>query len=240
MKAIYQPRGRALEYAPLAVNLATGCIHGCKYCYAPPCLKKDREDYHSRPNIRRDIISMITADLREMDAKGDKGPVLLCFVTDPYQSDDIAPVTRAALEAFNASKVAFNVLTKGGLRAEKDFDLYRPGDAFATTLTFMDMAKSLEIEPKAAPPTERIEAIKRAHARGIKTWVSFEPALDENEMCLLFMAVKDHTDLFKFGKVSGFASTITDWRGYAQGAIKACKHFGKDYYIKEDLRKCLV
>jgi len=28
---IYEPRGRAGEYAPLAVNLYKGCGHGCVY-----------------------------------------------------------------------------------------------------------------------------------------------------------------------------------------------------------------
>jgi DNA repair photolyase len=31
MRIIYEPKGRALEYAPLAVNLYRGCSHGCDY-----------------------------------------------------------------------------------------------------------------------------------------------------------------------------------------------------------------
>ena len=34
MKVIYEPKGRAKEYAELAVNLYNGCSHGCEYCYA--------------------------------------------------------------------------------------------------------------------------------------------------------------------------------------------------------------
>ena len=38
---IYEPSGRAREYAPLALNLYNGCPHGCTYCYAPAATHKD-------------------------------------------------------------------------------------------------------------------------------------------------------------------------------------------------------
>ena len=34
MSIIYEPKGKAREYSPLAVNLYRGCSHGCLYCYA--------------------------------------------------------------------------------------------------------------------------------------------------------------------------------------------------------------
>jgi DNA repair photolyase len=33
MQTIYEPKGKAREYAPLALNLYESCPHGCKYCY---------------------------------------------------------------------------------------------------------------------------------------------------------------------------------------------------------------
>ena len=43
MNAIYEPKGRAGEYAQLAVNLWRGCPHGCTYpCYAPLDRKSTR------------------------------------------------------------------------------------------------------------------------------------------------------------------------------------------------------
>ena len=35
MPIIYEPRGKAAEYSPLAANLYAGCGHGWLYCYAP-------------------------------------------------------------------------------------------------------------------------------------------------------------------------------------------------------------
>src|SRR3972149_6634508 len=46
MGVIYEPTGKAREYAELAVNLYSGCGHSCGYCYAPACLKKTRADFY--------------------------------------------------------------------------------------------------------------------------------------------------------------------------------------------------
>lgn len=39
MNVVYEPRGRAREYSELAYNLYRGCTHGCRYCYAPACMR---------------------------------------------------------------------------------------------------------------------------------------------------------------------------------------------------------
>lgn len=41
MSLIYEPRGRAREYAALALNTYTGCSHGCQYCFAIDCAPAD-------------------------------------------------------------------------------------------------------------------------------------------------------------------------------------------------------
>lgn len=45
-KLIYRPKGRAGEYAKLALNVYRGCDHGCTYCYSPRILRRKREDFH--------------------------------------------------------------------------------------------------------------------------------------------------------------------------------------------------
>ena len=47
MKPIYEPKGAAKEYGDYAINIYTGCPHGCFYCFAPSVLRRDREAFHS-------------------------------------------------------------------------------------------------------------------------------------------------------------------------------------------------
>jgi DNA repair photolyase len=77
------------------------------------------------------------------------------------------------MEILREYNLGFCALTKGGTRALRDLDLFRPDrDAFASTITSLDEATSLHWEPNAALPADRITALKAFHDAGIFTWVS--------------------------------------------------------------------
>ena len=42
-KPIYNPKGKAAEYCEYALNIYTGCPHGCVDCYVPLMIKCDRQ-----------------------------------------------------------------------------------------------------------------------------------------------------------------------------------------------------
>ena len=238
MKVIYEPKGRAREYSPLAVNLYTGCTHGCKYCYVPSCTFKKREEFISKVNERKNLIKHLEEDLSELSTKQSKEKVLLSFITDVYQ--DIPKeidITRKALKLFKKYNIPFTVLTKGGLKAVRDFDLYSKKDEFATTLTYFDEKKSIEIEPNASTPNERIDSLIRAHNKGIRTWVSFEPVLEEEETYTLLDKTYKFVDFYKVGKCSGYKSDVKDWKVFTNEIIRRLKFYGKDFIIKDDLKK---
>ncbi|MGA1979478.1 MAG: hypothetical protein ABSG99_02780 [Sedimentisphaerales bacterium] len=236
-RAIYRPRGRAGEYSPLALNLYTGCHCGCKYCYVPRCIRTDKQKFHSDIRVRRDIIEKIQHDIERVQITE---PVLLCFTCDPYtpevETDPYNMTTLKTLGILTAAGVNFQILTKAGKRACRDFALYKKGDKFATTLTFYDAVKSLMTEPNAALPNERIETLATAKKHGIETWVSFEPALDEEQIHLLLTASAPYTDFYKIGKVSEYKSEITDWKGFAERVTRHLDVIGKPYMLKEDLK----
>ena len=95
MKAIYEPRGKAREYSPLACNLYKGCSHGCVYCYAPSATYTDKEKFHSEVCPRNGILNAVEKDAASLE--GDKRDILLCFTTDPYQPiEEKMKVTRQA------------------------------------------------------------------------------------------------------------------------------------------------
>ncbi len=58
MKVIYEPRGAAFEYSPLAANLFRGCSHGCTYCYAPACLRMSRDNF-GKATVRKDVLKWL-------------------------------------------------------------------------------------------------------------------------------------------------------------------------------------
>lgn len=237
MKVIYEPRGRALEYSLLAINHYKGCTHGCFYCFARKMMESFTDDNFGKPVARAGLLDSLI-DQAPSYAGTDKR-ILLCFTCDPYQPlDDKERLTRSVIKVLKENDIPFQVLTKGGLRATRDFDLYQAGDAFATTLTFSNKYDSAANEPGAALPAERIEAIRIAHERKIETWVSLEPVMDVEQTLTLIRMTQEFVDLYKIGKLNHYRSEI-DWREFGIKAIDLCHKLQKRYYVKRDLAESL-
>jgi len=234
LQAIYEPKGRAGEYAKLAVNLYRGCTHGCTYCYAPQVLHMEKGEFHSRCIERPGILDKLKHDARLL--RGTSEPVLLCFSCDPYQPGEHA--TRVALSIMREFDIPFNVLTKGYM-AWRDFDLYTEQDCFGVTLTFDDAGDSTEWEPSAALPSDRIANLHRADAKGIRTWVSLEPVIDPAQTLRLVDLTHEYVDHYKVGKLNyhPLAKTI-DWAKFLREVKAKLDGYGADYYIKADLALC--
>jgi DNA repair photolyase len=232
---IYKPQGRAADYGELAVNIYTGCNHGCSYCYAPAVLRKDRKAFaevEPRPGI-------IEALYKQLDANGNISEdipfhgrtVHLCFTCDPYPADVDTSYTRDCIKLikkFGGNHV--QILTKAGNRARRDFDLLDGADWFGVSLTWAD-----DREPKAESTDSRIEALRLAHEQGIRTWVSLEPVFDPASV---YNAIRcyDFIDLFKIGKLNYSESPI-DWREFGKTVEALCIKHERNYQIKTDLRE---
>jgi len=245
MDVIYTPKGRALEYADHALNLFEGCEHGCTYCYAPSAMRRDRTEYHATAKPRKDILKRLKRDVdkfKEQDlfSKAEKKPesVLLSFSSDPYQPiEEKVCVTRKAIELLHSVGINVQILTKGGPRAERDFDLLKSSDFFATTMTFLDEDDSIEWEPKAATPAERIATIRKAKKIGIQTWVSLEPVISVEQTLAIIDETHEEVDLFKVGTLNHHALSKTiDWKKFRRDVEAKLKSYGKNYYLKKDLR----
>jgi len=165
--------------------------------------------------------------------------VLLCFMCDAYQPiDNELEITRDVIKLLRLNNIPFQVLTKGGMRAARDFDLYGPNDAFATTMTFLADSDSLKYEPGAALPADRIHAIQLAKERGIETWVSLEPVIEPEQSLDIIERTHTYVDLYKIGKLNHIKND-TNWTRFALQALDLCIEYGKPYYIKDDLAKYL-
>jgi DNA repair photolyase len=182
-------------------------------------------------------------DALEKDAaklNGDKRPILLSFTSDIYQpADDKFRLSRLTLLSLKRNNLVATVLTKGGTRACKDFDILKQNskNAFSVTLTTDDDAESSKWEPGAALPADRIESLKKAHAAGIKTWVSFEPVINPDAVIRLIETTRGFVDLYKVGLLNYHPHSKTiDWIKFRLSAIETLQRYNKPYYIKKDLR----
>ncbi len=234
-EVIYEPQGKAREYCERAVNLYNGCSHGCLYCYVPSATFKSREDF-AKVTPRKDIVAGI-----EREALSNRGKeVLLCFTCDPYQhQDEQLAHTRKAIEILHNNGVKVVILTKGGKRSYRDFDLLeaRPDlSKYGATLTFLTMKDSLLWEPNAASPDERMDFLREAHACGIQTWASLEPVIDPLQTLDIIELTKDFVDVFKVGRWNhDRRANLIDWRSFGKNAVELLHKIGKPYYIKHDL-----
>lgn len=237
MGVIYEPTGRAAEFAHLAANLYTGCSHGCMYCYVPDVMRNNK--FFTEQSVRKDVIEHLQKEAPNF--AGTDKRILLCFACDPYQPlDDKEQITRETIKILRDSDVPFQILTKGGMRAARDFDLYGPNDTFGTTLTLIDKDKSLLHEPRAALPEERIAAISAAKSKGIETWVSLEPVIEPAASIKLIQKTHTIVDHYRIGKMNHCDKLSAQaWRRFGIMAIQLCRKLNKDYYIKTDLAKYL-
>jgi DNA repair photolyase len=237
---IYAPKGQAGEYARLATNMYRGCGHKCVYCYVPLVLKMTRAEFDAGAQERAEYRKQMPKDAVKYQALGITEQVLLCFTTDPYHPFDTS-LTREAIEVLKAHGLGFCTLTKGGSRALRDIDLFRPErDAFATSLTLLDEAASAKWEAGAASPADRIATLKRFHDAGIYTWVSLEPVIDPPVTLQIIRQTHAFVDLYKVGRVNYSPLTKrTDWRDFTMRAVELLNQTGSDHYIKEDLQPYL-
>ena len=230
MKPIYQPAGRAREYGDYAINIYTGCPHRCYYCFAPSVLRKDRESFHSNVAPRKGIVE---ATKRQLSKVTDK-TIHLCFTCDPYPMGYDTTPTREIIKAIKDSGNHVQILTKGGYAACRDFDLLDSNDWFGVTITG-DFYNDLNTEPCASSWVERLETIRIAHDKGIRTWVSCEPVLNAHNI-LALLSGNHPIDRFKIGKLNYHPSNI-NWHDFGIEAERLCQQYKRNYYIKEDLQR---
>jgi DNA repair photolyase len=242
MGKIYVPTGKAREYSPQAANFFDGCDHGCAYCYAPNIRRTTRDKF-----LEVKLFKSGLPDFEKSckERRGKCTQVLFNFIGDPYCDFDKkgdTSVTRQALEIALDNKIPIAILSKGGERILRDLDLFSmfgPNVKIGATLTFSTAEKSLEWEPGAATPDDRLNALKICHDKQIKTWASFEPVIDPNESLAVMERSLPYVDVFKVGKINNFRGLdeTIDWTSFLSTAVKILRDAGKGFYIKKDLRE---
>lgn len=238
MKVIYATKGKAAEYAPLSVNLYHGCSHGCLYCFVPQATRTTAAAFHNTIAPVQDILPQLAEDCGKLF--GDHREILLCFETDPYQKiEKELQITRQALKILKNYSLRFTILTKGGMRAARDFDLLQHYEkaAFGTTLIFTEQKDADRWEPGAASLENRIEAIRLAHKKKIRTWVSIEPVIDPKQCLEIIHNLHPVVNHWKIGKIN-YHPTIekaVDWIQFRRDVTNLLRDLDTDFYLKKSL-----
>jgi DNA repair photolyase len=240
VEAIYTPKGKAREYSPLALNLYTGCDHGCVYCYAPDVARQERDKY-TKIKPKKDILNVLEKQLETITFKDQ---VLMSFMSDPYNSlNDDLNLTAKALRLLRSHEVPVAILSKAGFKMIRDQEVilsFGSNIKVGATLTFDNTIDSKNYEPYAANWNERLATLKAFKNMGIKTFASFEPVFFPEQALHLMEVALEHNaiDLYKVGKLNhlpNIEATI-NWTEFLEGVIERLRGRAS-FYIKNSLRE---
>lgn len=241
ISTIYIPSGRAKEYGDYALNIFSGCSHGCDYCFAPNVIKKTKQDFHNCVEPRKDIVAETKKYLdKHTEIKGKH--IHLCFTCDPFPVgyEQYWQITYDIIDIIHNSGNYVQILTKSRCEEELLKHLVKE-DIFGITISCGNKTAKV-VEPKASTPTERLDILFVVKYNiGCKTFVSCEPVLETEP---IYYLIKNFTQIdgYKIGKLnyhklSEWNLTEINWGEFGKECERLCKEYNRNYYIKESLRK---
>jgi DNA repair photolyase len=167
-----------------SLNPYRGCEHGCGYCYARPSHEylgfSAGLDFETRIMVKEDAPELLRRALAA--PRWEPQVVALSGNTDCYQPvERRLRLTRRCLEVFLAFRNPVAVVTKSALVA-RDADLYAElarHDAahVLVSLTTLDPELARRMEPRAARPERRLEAIAALARAGVPVGVLVAPVI---------------------------------------------------------------
>lgn len=239
MNVIYEPKGRAREYSELACNLYKGCTHGCRYCYAPACMRTTGAVWHAESHPRTNVLEYFEKDASKL--RGDPRRILFCFLCDPYQPlERKERLTQQALSIVGKYQLRSQILTKGCADLiRNDLGLMkRVGTQLGITLCFTDDSVRKEWEPDASSVEDRFSVLKAANKEGVFTWVSLEPVIDPQQALQVIREAHPYVNYWKIGKLNHMKAVEAgvDWWKFLIDVEALLQSVDAKYYIKQDLR----
>jgi DNA repair photolyase len=167
-----------------SLNPYRGCEHGCIYCYARPSHEylsfSAGLDFERRILVKPDAAELLRRTF--MSPRWQPQTVALSGNTDCYQPvEQRLQLTRRCLEVFSEFLNPVSVTTKSAL-VTRDIDLLcdlgKQGAAHVVlSITTLDAALARRMEPRAAQPERRLEAVHSLSAAGIPTGILIAPVI---------------------------------------------------------------
>lgn len=235
-----------VEYGDYTLNYVQGCAHGCKYpCYAYLLKKrfgqiKSYEEW-VKPYLVSNTLEILDEEIPKLKDKIKS--VHMCFTTDPFMVDypEIKSMSLSVIKKLNDAGIKCTVLTKGLLPIE--LAKCSKDNEYGITLISLDEEYRKKMEPGSAKYEDRLNALKKLHEKGCKTWVSVEPYPTPNlisqDLKTILEAVS-FVDKIIFGRTnyckdvtSGYPEHKKFYNERAEEVIDFCTKKGIAYHIKD-------
>ncbi len=165
-----------------SINPYRGCEHGCIYCYARPthCYLGHSAglDFETKLYAKVNAAEALRAELA--NPRYTPKVIALGAVTDPYQPiERDQKITRSILEVLDETSHPVGIVTKSA-GVVRDIDILarmaeRQLVKVAISVTTLDRRLARSMEPRAATPPKRLEAIRRLSEAGIPVTVMVAP-----------------------------------------------------------------
>ena len=167
-----------------SLNPYTGCEHRCAFCYVRGFeLRADRpadSRYGTAVRVKINVATVLESELSRRSWRGDG--VVLGTATDPYQpAEGRYRLTRRCLEVLRDHANPVDLITRGPM-VVRDVDvladLSRRADVGVSfSVPTLDEAVWRRTEPGTAPPLQRLRALERLVAAGVRAGVAMAPVL---------------------------------------------------------------
>ncbi|MEO0672738.1 MAG: PA0069 family radical SAM protein [Pseudomonadota bacterium] len=175
-----------------SINPYRGCEHGCIYCYARPTHAylghSPGLDFETKLYAKKNAAERLRDELAKPGYQA--ASLALGAVTDPYQPiEKRYEITRELLEVLEDTGHPVGIVTKSHL-VTRDIDILSRMAAkglakVAVSITTLDRRIARRMEPRAATPERRLDAVRALTEAGIPTSVMVAPVvpgLTDNEI----------------------------------------------------------
>jgi DNA repair photolyase len=167
-----------------SLNPYMGCAHRCTFCYVRAFEQRaDRpaDDRYGRSiRVKINVAEVLRKELRRPSWK--REGVAIGAATDPYQpAEGRYALTRACLEELTAVSNPFSLITRNPMIV-RDLDVLAEAASRAEvgvvfSVPTLDEEVWRKTEPGTPPPRQRLRALSRLVAAGIKAGVGMAPIL---------------------------------------------------------------
>ncbi|MFZ1988456.1 MAG: PA0069 family radical SAM protein [Alphaproteobacteria bacterium] len=175
-----------------SINAYRGCEHGCIYCFARPTHAymglSPGLDFETKLFAKPDAAKLLRAELMAKTYK--PKPIAMGTNTDPYQpTERKMQITRSILEVLRETHHPCTIVTKSNLIL-RDIDILADMARehlvkVALSITTLDRKLARMMEPRAATPERRVEAVRALSDAGVPVSVMVAPiipSLTDHEM----------------------------------------------------------